>query len=169
MITFHPHNHPVIPTLKITIVKYIKLTQWINQGPTVNELQSWDSPRTIYAFLFVLKHRQKGAVLWGLLWLTGNSEVGSTVCVTDSGKVHVGHHHTVYVRVLSLQSWGPLSFKHACFGGIRLYLPGYSAFMFNTLIWTKVSHVFPCCRGLWKVYFIICLIQSIFNLPLNHF
>lgn len=120
MITFHPHNHPVIPTLKITIVKYIKLTQWINQGPTVNELQSWDSPRTIYAFLFVLKHRQKGAVLWGLLWLTGNSEVGSTVCVTDSGKVRVGHHHTVYVRILSPQSWGPLSFKHTCFGGIRL-------------------------------------------------
>lgn len=29
MTTFHPHNHPVIPTLKITIVKHIKLTQWI--------------------------------------------------------------------------------------------------------------------------------------------
>lgn len=171
MTTFHPHNHPVIPTLTVTIVQHIKLTQRIkprSYSRWAAELGFHPEQFTHFylCWSIVRKVQPSSEVYCGalailsLVVLSVSQSLAKAVWVTT----------TLFMLEYCLYR-AEVHFLSTCllWGHQTLYRPGYSAFMFNTLIWTKVSHIFPCCRGLWKVYFIICLIQGIFNFPLNHF
>lgn len=117
MTTFHPHNHPVTPTLTVTIGQHIKLTQRIkprSYSQWAAELGFHPEQFTHFylCWSIVRKVQPSSEVYCGalailsLVVLSVSQSLAKAVWVTT----------TLFVRILSLQSWGPLSFNMPALG-----------------------------------------------------